>query len=301
METAVKALKRLFAATLALAMPAALFAENINGTKDVEKVEKKTEAVSIPEAFSFPLPIGARPFTMPQNAFESTVKFKSKDTLSDEGRTGQLHLGVDYGVTNDFQVGLTYLGDLNFKNTKDSHTLIVGLGHTTFATPIAEGMLAVDMPLTFQGDIASEVNINPMIGIGLVPKYLGLLILHDDFIKFDFGSVADKDGKNAERELGITMNLPIRLGYQITSHVRTDLGTSLGTIALLPKHLTRGEDAKTPHHFIHEKTPVTLRGFYTFSKEVDIFATAGSRNVQDIQKDLEFAVGIQFRGGALGG
>lgn len=294
-----KAMRRLFTATLVLILPVTVFAENTNETK---KIEKLVESQNVPaDSFSYPIPIGARPFTMPRNSFESTVKFSTKKVLDEDKRTGELHLGVDYGITNDFQIGLAYMGGLEFKNTKDTHRLSVGLSYTTFATSVAEGMLNVETPLTFQGDIASEVNVNPMIGIGLVPKYLGLLILHDDFVKFDFGSVNDKDGKNGARELGITMNLPIRLGYQITQHVRTDLGTSIGTLALLPKHEEKGSDKMTSHVFIHEKTPMTLRAFYTFNKEVDIFASASSGNVQDIKKDLGFALGVQFRGGALGG
>ena len=42
-----------------------------------------------------------RPFTMPQNSFESSLFFSDQNKAS---------LGVDYGITDDFQIGLSWNG-----------------------------------------------------------------------------------------------------------------------------------------------------------------------------------------------
>lgn len=208
-----------------------------------------------------------RPFTMPQNSFQSSLNFSNSNMLM---------LGADYGITDKFQIGLGWEG-LDTAGKLPTQKLSLNAAHFLFSTPYASSMAVFNMPFYFDRMVLQQVNLSLSTYIPLVRGHLNLVLL-EDLVKFSWLTDTAADFK-----------ISTRLSWQATQALCLNLVTSPATLS------TSGE-----HTHIIQKTPLELRALYAVTPMVDIVGSLGFDNIQNAS-GFSAMLGVLLRGGDIEG
>lgn len=210
-----------------------------------------------------------RPFTMPQNSFESNLGFSTKNISS---------LGVDYGITDNIQLGVGWSGfDLD-KNPEQSIRL--NAAAPVFSTSFVSSMARVSMPIYFTSLPAQEISASMPLYFSIISGKLSLALLEDFF------TINWADSTHA------SFAFNTKLSYQATHSLYMALGTSLGTLSTAGDHQHLANSFPIRFSVLYAVTPmVDLLGGIEYSNLVNHTGTAG----------LGLSFGMLFRGGAIEG
>ncbi|MES2504081.1 MAG: hypothetical protein V4534_04300 [Myxococcota bacterium] len=220
-------------------------------------------------AGSYPTQMLDRPFTLPQNSFESGVKFNN-------AQVGVLK--TDYGITDDFQIGLSWGGMATQEDMKPDMKMNINLGYFLFTSPYASGMLNASMPFYFESAVTQSASFALTTSVPLIRGHLGMLLFYDDLVALDWSK-----GFHA------SFNLPVRLNWQATSQLYLKLGTSVANLR------TTGE-----HDHLFNKTPLELSALFAVTPFVDIVGSVSFPKLQQ-PNDVVMMIGFDIRGGSLEG
>ena len=219
-------------------------------------------------ASEYPLPMLQRPFTMPKNSFESSIQFKNSAVGV---------LSTDYGITDDFQLGLSWAG-MSTNRLDPAMQMSINAGYFTFANNWIANMVVASLPLYFEKNALHAFALSAPTAVPIIRGHLGLLLFYDDLVALDW-----------ENGFVAKFNFPLRLNWQATDRLFLRLGTNLATLS------TNGE-----HNHLFKTSPLTLSGLFAVTKNVDILGSFGFPNLQK-PTDMVMMLGVAFRGGALDG
>src|SRR3989338_2831091 len=107
-----------------------------------------------------------RPFTMPQNSFESRLSFSNKNVAE---------LGFDYGITNDIQMGVSWDGF--DKSNMPEQALSINAAAYLFSTRYVSSFAKLSMPIYFENQAIKEISAGMPTYIPLIRGKLNLLLL----------------------------------------------------------------------------------------------------------------------------
>jgi hypothetical protein len=223
----------------------------------------------------YPTAMLERPFTMPTNSFETGIKFKV-----DPAQMSVNSLHLDYGITDDFQIGLSWNGmgaRYNFSDFKAENALSLNLGYFLFANRYAASMVALSSEFLFDSRVASSTSLSAPTSIPIIRGHLAFLAFYNDLVKMDWQ-------KNAAE-----FHMPLKLNWQATPRLYIGLETHLGKLS------TDGN-----HDYIGKTSPAWFNGLYAITPAVDVMTKIGFNEVTD-QNTFGFVVGINIRGGMLDG
>jgi hypothetical protein len=227
----------------------------------------------------YPTSILARPFTLPVNSFEAGIKFKAGTTATDSFYSLN-SLELKYGITNDFEAGLSWSG-LHFSKPTDEHSVSLNLGYFLFANRFAAGMAALSVPFHFNGDVFRSATLAAPTSITLIRQTLTLMVLHGDLAKLNYSS---KDGVSAE------FAFPFQVAFQAHPNWYFNIETQLGRVKTVGGH----------EHLLN-KTPLHAKALFAINNGLDVVAVAGFDDTQKASETFSVVLGLSFRGGALDG
>jgi hypothetical protein len=208
-----------------------------------------------------------RPFTMPQNSFESSLKFSNSNMMI---------LEADYGITDQFQLGLAWEG-FDTAGKLPNQKISLNAAHFLFSTPYASSMLVLNMPFYFDRMVLQQINLSLSTYVPLVRGHLNLILL-EDLAKFSWLTETYADFK-----------ISTRFSWQATQALCLNLITSPVTLS------TSGE-----HTYILQATPIHFKALYAVTPMVDIVGVMGFDNIQNAS-GFSALLGIALRGGDIEG
>lgn len=223
----------------------------------------------------YPTAMLQRPFTLPTNSFETGLNFKvNTSQLAING----MHL--DYGIIDDFQIGLSWNGvsaNHNFSDLTPDKAISLNLGYFLFANHYAAAMLAFTQEFHLDNSrIAKSSSLAMPTSIPLIRGHLAFMTLHNDLIKMDWE-------KNV-----LEFNLPVKLNWQATDRLYLSVESRLGKLS------TDGD-----HRHIFQEHDYWFQGLYAITPAIDIVARTGYNSAPD--RGFAFITGINIRGGMLDG
>ena len=223
----------------------------------------------------YPTAMLQRPFTLPTNSFETGIKLKAS---ASQLAMNSLHL--DYGITNDFQIGVSWNGmsaNHNFSDLTADQALSLNLGYFLFANHYAASMLAFSQEFHLDNSrVAKSSSLSMPTSIPLVQGRLALMTFNRDLIKMDWEKTVAE------------FNLPIKLNWQATDRLYLTAETLLGKLS------TDGN-----HTHIFQQHDYWFQGLYAITPAIDVVAKTGYNSAPD--SGFAFIAGINIRGGMLDG
>lgn len=211
-----------------------------------------------------------RPFTMPQNSFESTLMF-SNDKM--------MLLGADYGITDDIQLGLGWDGfeTVRTNNIAPTQSIAVNAAAFLFSTRYASSMATVSMPLHFDKMAVQSVSLGVPTYVPVVRGRLNLVFL-ENLIELKWLDRASADFK-----------FETRVSWQATRSLCLNLITSPAILSTSGNHT----------HLI-DVTPLKFKALYAITPMIDVFGSVGFDNIQNAA-GFSGMLGVGFRGGDIEG
>lgn len=247
--------------------------------------EASEEARPVVKSTAYPTALLQRPFTLPQGTAEVGGKMKLGAHYDENGKSASDLVSLDWvsvgvGVTNDLQFGLNWSG-FQIPKLNPSKSLGLNAGYFLFANNVAASMLSLDVPVYFTQSAFRNVTLSMPTAFGIV-KNVSLLAFYDSLIDVNFSS-----GK-----YGVSFNLPVKVGYQVTPNLWLDISTRLAKFDL-------GVRAKT--NYFWKSAPVKLRGFYAINNAFDVVADVGFDDAFKPTDTFAVVLGLQYRMGNLDG
>ena len=217
----------------------------------------------------YPLQMLHRPFTMPKNAFQTSMQFKNSAVGI---------MSAEYGITHDLELGLEWGGmGTKGQDLQPEMSMAVKLGYFLFSTPYASSMLNFSLPFHFESNVLQKASLSLTTSVPIVRGHLGLLLFYDDLVALDW----------SKETLQASFNFPVRLNWQATEQLYLKLGTSVGTLSTTGSHVS-----------IADKTPLKFETLFAVTKSVDLLGSFGFAAVQK-PSDMIFMLGVSIRGGEL--
>ncbi|MBH1989159.1 MAG: hypothetical protein I8H75_01260 [Myxococcaceae bacterium] len=216
----------------------------------------------------YPMTVFSRPFTMPRNSFETALRFSNSNAVS---------LSADYGITDHFQLGLSWAG-LQAGNEPDQK-ISLNLAHYLFATKYLSSMAIASIPFHFDASVVKGMSLSMATYIPLVRGYLNLVLL-ENLITIDWSS-------NPQAIFAFET----RLSWQATEALCLNLVTNWAQIS------TTGD-----YEHVGLRTPLFLKALYAVTPMIDVFGQIGYNNLQKIDRKeggLIAMLGIALRGGSI--
>lgn len=214
----------------------------------------------------YSITVSQRPFTMPENSFETSLGFSNKSSVL---------LNSAYGITDNFQLGLEW-GGLDTGNFPDQKVSL-SAQHFLFSTPYLSSKAVMKMPFYFNRMVLQEIALGMPAYVPLIRDKLTLVFLENLMtVKWLEDTKAD-------------FQFSTRLSWQATQSIWLYLSTNLGTLS------TQGN-----HSHIVQATPLTFFALYAVTPMVDITAETGFKDIQN-QTDFTVMLGVAIRGGNIEG
>lgn len=221
-------------------------------------------------AEKYAISVFERPFTMPKNSFETGLRF-SKSNIAE--------IDVDYGITEHFQLGLSWDG-VNMNNKVDRR-ISLNLSHYLFSTRYVSSMAIVRTPFVFNSNVIQEMTVSVPTYIPLVRGHLNLVLL-ENIVKVDWLKAPYAD-----------FAFQTRLSWQATHAFCISLISSPGKLSTSGNHV----------HILNQ-TPLSVRALYAITSMVDIVGSIGYENVQQVhvwENNFTAMIGFSLRGGDIEG
>lgn len=238
-----------------------------------ESIEAK--ATALPQ--SYPTAVSQRPFTLPSGMVELGGKMRLA-TGADKLAFDFAHLSV--GVTNDWQVGLSWLG-FQIPKLNVAQSVNVSTGYFLFANNFAASMAYLEVPVHFSKDAIRNITFAMPTAIPVV-KNVSVVAFYDSLVDFGFGN-----GKYSA-----SFNLPIALSYQATPHLALEVSSRLAKF-----EVATGND----HTYFWNSMPARVKGLYAVNNAFDVVASLGFDDVRNAKGTFSVVMGAQFRVGNLDG
>lgn len=218
-------------------------------------------------ATKYSMAVFQRPFTMPQNSFESSLRFSNANILM---------LGADYGITDQFQIGLGWEG-MDTAGKLPMQKISLSAAHFLFSTSYVSSMAILTLPFHFDRMVLQQVNLSLSTYVPLVRGRLNLVLL-EDLVKFSWLTDTYADFK-----------ISTRLSWQTTHALCLNLITSPVTLS------TSGN-----HAHIIQATPLHFSALYAVTPMVDVVGSIGLDNIQNAA-GFSAMLGVALRGGDIEG
>lgn len=219
----------------------------------------------------YPVSALSRPLTTPRNMFETSLSFNN---------TRFAEVRIDWGVSNDIQVGLDWAG-LSARGLTPSRQVGLHGAYALFESEYVRSKVNVDLPIFLQQSVLQEIGFSLPTYFAVIPEHLNVVLL-EDLVTLGFNN-----------EVNAQFRFPVRLFWQATRAFSLSLGTDLATVNT---HASKREYADT---HILETTPVRLHGLYAVTPEVDVFSAIGIANAQNAT-GISAALGVVVRTGVAG-
>lgn len=263
---------------------------NIEQSTLEQPVETLKETVR-PEASkasnTYPTAVLSRPFTMPSNSFETTLKFKTgSHGAKDEAFYSLNTLSAGYGVTDDLELGLSWDGmkmdNLAFGNLQATPSVSLNAGYFLYAIPYVAAMASLSIPFHFDSEVVKSTSFAMPTSFSIIKSKLSFLTFYYDTVKIHWRDNGDK------KQYTVDFRFPLKLSYQATSNFFAGISTEIAALST---------DGK--HSHIGQTTPLYLNATYAVTRAFDIVAQTGFDNVQDWRNSFSFVAGVTYRFGAI--
>ncbi|MEI6805835.1 MAG: hypothetical protein WCK49_04945 [Myxococcaceae bacterium] len=225
---------------------------------------------SVLAAPKFSATVFQRPFTMPTNSFESSLSFD---------RGNFLKLGMDYGITDHTQIGLSW-GGFSTAGADATQSVSLNLAQFLFVTHYASSMAKFSMPFNFDRMVLNRIDFGMPTYVPVIRGHFNLVFLEN------LASLKWKEETLAE------FAFHVRFSWQATHALCLNLTTSPGTVRTAGNHVHMGSIL-----------PVSAMAIYAVTPMVDIIADAGFGDVTDIRnlENFSMMLGVLVRGGDIEG
>jgi hypothetical protein len=215
----------------------------------------------------FPVTVFQRPFTMPTNSFESSLRL-DKDNV--------FKLGTVYGITDHTEIGLSW-GGFKTAGAEAAQSISLNLSQFLFSTRYLSSMATFSMPFNFERMVLQSIEIGMPTYVPIIREHFNLVFL-EDIVKLNW-----KEQTYAE------FAFHVRFSWQATHSLCLSLTTSPGKVSTSGNHVHIGN-----------VLPVFASALYAVTPMVDITARAGFGNIQNVT-NLTMMLGVAFRGGDIEG
>jgi hypothetical protein len=202
---------------------------------------------------NYPISALSRPLTTPSGVFETSLSFNNL-------RFGEIR--IDYGVTENFQVGVDWAG-LSSRGLTPSAEFNIHAAHTLFETPYLRTKAFAGLPIFLQKTVLQETTFSLPTFVTVVPDHLSVVVL-EDLVTFNWIS-----------ETNAQFRFPVRLFWQSTQALSLNV---IADLATLNSHPDRRDYSDT---HILEMTPVRVQALYGITQDVDVYGGVGFDNVQN--------------------
>jgi hypothetical protein len=234
---------------------------------------------------AYPTALLQRPFTLPAGTAEVGGKMKLGAHYDENGKTASDIVSLDWvsvgvGVTDDLQFGINWSG-FQIPKLNPSRSLGLNAGYFLFANKVAAAMLSLDVPVYFNQSVFRNVTLAMPTAFGIV-KNVSLITFYDSLVDVNFSS-----GK-----YGVSFNLPLKVGYQVTPNLWLDVSTRVAKFDL---------GVRTKTSYFWKSAPVKLRGFYAINNAFDVVADVGFDDAFKPTDTFAVVLGLQYRMGNLDG
>lgn len=216
----------------------------------------------------YPAAVFERPFTMPQNSFESSIRF-------DKGNVFQL--GTIYGITDHTEIGLFWNG-FGTAKAMPEQAISLALAQFLFSTKHVSSMATLSVPFHFEQMVLNKVSLGLPTYVPIVRGKLNLVFLED------IATLQWKESTFAE------FAFHVRLSWQATHSLCLSLVTTPGTLSTAGNHT----------HLI-DVSPISLKALYAITPMFDVVGEAGFKNILQAKDNVVMMLGVSFRGGDIEG
>lgn len=227
-------------------------------------------------ASSYPTAVNKRPFTLPAYTAEFGGDMKV-GTTSDSLAVDYVHL--NYGVTDDFQLGLSWFG-FEIPKLNPTRSLNANAGYFLFATDYAASMASLEVPFHFDSQVVRNVSFAMPTVFPIVGDF-SILAFYSGLLDFNFN----------EGVVRTSMSLPIAFCYQVDSRLALDLSSQLAKF----------EFSDRENSYFFNRAPLRLKGLYSVTNAFDVFASTGFDDVFNAKDTFTVTFGAQVRIGYLNG
>jgi hypothetical protein len=237
----------------------------------------------------YPTAVLSRPFTIPANAFETTLKLKTGSHGADETAFYSLNtLSFAYGVTNDLELGLSWDGmkfdNLSGANLKATSSIALNAGYFLYAIPHIASMASLSIPFHFDREVIKTTSFSMPTSVSIINGKLAFLTFYYDTVKIHWREDANK------KQYTVDFTFPLKLSYQATSNLIAGISTEIGQLST---------DGK--YSYIGKTTPLYLSATYAVTRALDIVAQTGFDDAQNWRNSFSFIAGLAYRFGAIDG
>lgn len=273
-----------------LSLPSILMAEEQIKQSDItsQNVEATYETKS-----RFPTSILSRPFTMPRNSFESKINFKAGSHVDPSSLYSLSNLSLDYGITEDFQLGLSWNGvetTNSFNKFSTDNSLTLNAGYFLFAVPYAAAMATLSIPFHFDNQVIKTTSFAMPTAVTAVKNKLSFLFFYYDTVKVYWRTIPNTNPENVKNQFTVDFALPVQLGYQATESFNIALSTNIATLSTDGKHDHPGKTI-----------PIHLNLTYAVNSFLDLTGKLSLDNAYDAANTFSFTAGVVYRFGMLEG
>lgn len=232
----------------------------------------------------YPTALIERPFTLPAGTIEVGTTFHFKEFAKGDKFNDQFasisRLSAAFGITDDFTVGLSWSGMQLHKEMKPTQSLSLGLGYFIGANDWFATMASLDVPVHFERRPVRNVSFALPTAFNVGVKNVSVLAFYDSLVDFRFGRATEA-----------TFNLPLRVGYQVTSSLWLDASTTIARFET---------GAGLSNKYVWKEPEVRLRGLYAFTNDFDAILEAGFADATKPKETFAVSLGINYRHGLLG-
>lgn len=226
---------------------------------------------------AYPIEIIARPFTLPQGAWQAGLDVFADQEFDGIGTT----VGGDYGLFNELQLGLSY--SFGLKDFEAKGDLALAGSYLYFESDKLAGMALAGLGYSFLAE-------------DLLPLEVGSLIwytINDRMAAYTCPlltiSLADQAGPDGTGTVTpIFLSLPVTFALQATSTIYAEVSTELAQIEI--------SDSDT-QIFGADYVPLSLTGFLSLDNKLDLGAGISWNDLSDDAGTFELLALVRYRGG----
>ena len=264
-------------------------AEPIILEQPVETLKESIKLQVAKPAHRYSTAVMSRPFTMPTNSFETTLKLKTGAHGEKDSAFYSLNnLSLKYGVTNDFEMELGWNGmradSMALHNFKADPSVSLSLNYFLFAVPHVAAMASLSTPFHFDNEVVKTTSFAMPTAFTVIKNKVGFLAFYHDTVVIHWRDSANK------KQYTVDFNFPLKLSYQATDNFIAGISTEFGSLST---------DGK--HSHIGQTTPLHLSATYAITRAFDVVAQTGFDNVQDWRNSFSFIAGVTYRFGDIDG
>ncbi|MDA0712882.1 MAG: hypothetical protein O2897_02720 [bacterium] len=273
-----------------LSLPTIVMAE-IPSTLNID-IEQKVEA-KLNTKSKYPTSIMSRPFTMPQNSFEAKINFKAGSHSDPSSLYSINKLSLDYGIINDFQIGLSWDGletNNKFNKLNADKPLSLNAGYFLFAIPHAAAMATLSVPFHFDNEVVKTTSFAMPTAVTVVKNKLSFLFFYYDSVKVYWRTIPNSNPLKVKNQYTVDFTLPVKLGYQATDSLNIALSTNIATL---------NTDGK--HDHLGKTIPLHLDLTYAVNSFIDVTGKLSLENAYDAPNTFSFTAGVAYRFGMIDG